>query len=105
MDQNQNQNFNSGFTPMGGSPLGQEPEQKGMSIASMVLGIVGILAWLLPCVGYPVTIVGIILGVIGMKKGGKKMAIVGIVLSVIFLIATLINSIAGVVLQLDQLGY
>lgn len=105
MDQNQNQNFNSGFTPMGGSPLDQQPEQKGMSIASMVLGIVSILAWCLPCVGYPVTIAGIVLGVIGMKKGGKGMAIAGIVLCAIFLVVTLINSIAGVAMNLDSLGY
>lgn len=49
----------------------QGPEQKGMSIASLVLGICGFIAWCIPLFGYPVTIVGIILGALGMKKGGE----------------------------------
>lgn len=72
-----------------------EPEQKRMSIASLVLGICGLFAWCLPPIGYPVTIVGIILGVIGMKKGGKGMAVAGVVCAAIGLVLTVINSVAG----------
>ena len=72
-----------------------QEEEKGMSIASMVLGIVGFIAWCLPIAGYPVTIVGIVLGVKGMKKGGKGMAIAGIIMCTITLVLTLINSILG----------
>lgn len=70
-------------------------EKKGMSIASMVLGIVGFIAWCLPLVGFPVTIVGLVLGILGIKKGGKGMAIAGIIMSSITLVLTLINSIWG----------
>lgn len=63
-----------------------QEEEKGMSIASMVLGIVGFIAWCLPIAGYPVTIVGIVLGVKGMKKGGKGMAIAGIIMCTITLV-------------------
>lgn len=82
-----------------------QEEQKGMSIASLVLGCCGIIAWCIPLLGYPVTIVGIILGCLGMKKGGKKLAIAGIILSAIFLVATLINSILGAMNALSALGY
>ena len=70
-------------------------EKKGMSIASMVLGIVGFIAWCLPLVGFPVTIVGLVLGILGIKKGGKGRAIAGIIMSSITLVLTLINSIWG----------
>ncbi|MCM1107130.1 MAG: DUF4190 domain-containing protein [Blautia sp.] len=76
-----------------GAPV--QEEKKGLSIASLVLGICGFIAWCIPLIGYPVTIVGIICGVLGMKKGGRTMAIVGIVLSGITLFLTLGNSILG----------
>lgn len=81
-----------------------EGEKKGMSIASLVLGCLGIVAWCLPLLGYPVTIVGLILGIVGMKKGGKGLAIAGIILCSIFLLATLINSIAGAMIAIDGLS-
>ncbi len=74
-------------------------ESIGLSIASLVLGIVGIFAWLLPLIGFPVTIVGLILGLKGMKKkAGKGMASAGFVLCVIFLIFTAINSFFGLII-------
>lgn len=77
------------------NPSPQNPEKKGMSIASMILGIVGFFAWCIPLFGFPVTIVGLILGICGIKKGGKGMAIAGIICCVITLILTIINSALG----------
>ncbi len=94
-----------GYNPQDfGYSSAPEPEKKGMSIASLVLGICGFIAWCIPLFGYPVTIVGIILGVIGMKKGGKGMAIAGIVCSAISLVLTVINSVAGVLLATGMLN-
>ena len=88
-----------GYNPQDfGYSSAPEPEKKGMSIASLILGICGFIAWCIPLFGYPVTIVGIILGAIGMKKGGKGMAIAGIICSAIAFVLTLINSIAGVLM-------
>lgn len=71
-------------------------ERNGLSIASLVLGLIGIVAWLLPLAGYPVTIVAIVLGVKGMKQqSGRGMAIAGLVLGIVFLVLTLINSVLG----------
>ena len=99
MDYNNNNynNYNNGtgfYQPM------PPRENKGLSIASMVLGICGFLAWCLPLLGYPVSIVGLILGCIGIKKGGKGMAIAGIIMSAITLVLTLGNSILGVLMYL-----
>lgn len=86
------------------SPM-MQPEKKGQSIASLVLGICSFIAWLIPLFGYPVSIVGIVMGAMGMKKGGKKMAIAGIICSSIGLLITLINSIAGVIMMMGMMNY
>jgi len=72
----------------------------GKAIASLVLGIVGLLAWYVPLFGYPVTTVGLVLGVMGMKSSRRGMAITGVVLSAIGLVITIINSALGVYLFL-----
>ena len=75
----------------------------GKSIASFVLGLVGILAWLLPLVGYPVTIVGLVLGCIARKKEKNGFSLAGIILSALTLALTLGNSILGVLFVYSQL--
>ena len=70
-------------------------DKKGLSIASLVLGILGFIVWLLPIVGFPVIIVGLILGIIGHNKGGKGFSTAGIILCIITLILTTANSAFG----------
>ena len=70
-------------------------DKKGLAIASLVLGIINLCAWFIPICGGPLAIVGIVLGVLGIKSSKKTLAIVGIVLSALGLIATIINAIAG----------
>ena len=55
-------------------------EKKGLSIASMVLGIVSIVLFCIWYISLPCAILAIIFAVIGMKNGGKGMAIAGLVL-------------------------
>lgn len=75
----------------------EAPQQNksGSAIASLVLGIIGIIAWILPLVGFPVTIVGLVLGFKGKSSDKKGLAIAGIVLCIITLIFTALNSIMG----------
>lgn len=78
-----------------GSPGVQRPQVsqgRGRAVASLVLGIVGMLAWLLPCMGLPITIVGLVLGILDRKGPGRSMAIAGIILCCIGLAATLVNA-------------
>jgi hypothetical protein len=70
-----------------------------MGIASLVLGIVGLLAWLLPLAGFPITIVGLTLGLRAKKSGKSSLATAGIVLNIIGLVATAINSALGAYLN------
>ena len=72
--------------------------QKDMQEVSFVLGIVGIIAWLLPLFGYPVTIVGLVLGCIARKDKKNGFNLAGIILSAITLALTLGNSILGVIM-------
>ena len=76
-------------------------EKKGLSLTSMILGIVGFLAWCIPLLGFPVCITGLILGIIGIKKGGKGMAIAGIIMCSITLLLTIGNSILGAMIALS----
>lgn len=63
------------------------------------LGLWSIIAWIIPLAGYPVTICGIINSLKGIKSKEKKnKAIIGLILSIVFLIITLINSIWGAIL-------
>lgn len=80
-----------------------DKKNNGLSIASFVLGLVGLLAWLLPLVGYPVTIVGLILGCISRKHGKNGFGLTGIILCIICLVLTLGNSCLGVLLFTQNL--
>ena len=68
-----------------------------MVTAGFVLGLVGIVAWFIPFVGFPVTIVGLVLSVRGRSKSPEKkgLANAGLVLNIIFLVATIVNSAIG----------
>jgi hypothetical protein len=66
------------------------------AIVSFVLGIASLIAWCIPICGAPISIVGIVLGVRGLGSTSQRaMAIVGIVLCSLGLIATLINAAVG----------
>ena len=76
-----------------------EKKMIGFSIASLALGVISLCGWVLPCLGIPLTIAGIVLGIIGIKKNAlKPMAIVGIILNALMLIAGLVNAIFGAVI-------
>lgn len=69
-----------------------------MIVAGFVLGVVGVFGWVIPLIGFPVTITGLILSIRGRSKaqGSKGLATAGIVLNVIFLVVTIVNSAIGV---------
>lgn len=60
-------------------------ESKGLSIASMVLGIVSVVLFCIWYISVPCAILAIIFGIVGKKKGGKGMAIAGLVLGIVAL--------------------
>ncbi|MBR4255256.1 MAG: zinc ribbon domain-containing protein [Lentisphaeria bacterium] len=64
------------------------PNEQNKSVASLVLGLVGLIAWFIPLFGAPVSIVGLVLGV-------RKKYTTGIVLNVIGLVLTVANAAIG----------
>ena len=87
-----NDNLNNSSPP-------SSPPGKGMSIASMVLGIVGLVFFWVIYISLPVAIVGIILGALSKKKlveagAPAGMATAGIVMSVIVIAASIIFLLA-----------
>jgi len=70
------------------------PETNGPGIASLVLGIIGVLTSLISVtffIGLPVSIVGLVLAVVGMRRiNGKGLAIAGLVLSLIGIVVSAI---------------
>jgi hypothetical protein len=73
----------------------EETKHKGKAAASMVLGIIGLVAWLIPLFGVPITITGLVLGIVGLKSSKQGMAIAGIVMCVIELGLNAMNSLIG----------
>ena len=85
--------YEGAFCPNCGTPANQTPtpqqsnSKKGMAIAALILGILGLL---LSCVGIGIIfgIIGLVLGIISIsqRRNGKGMAIVGIVLGALSII-------------------
>ena len=70
------------------------------ALVGMILGLYSIIAWIIPLIGYPCTIVGIIFSACGIGSEKKSFSVAGLVLSIIFLILTLINSFLGMLMYM-----
>lgn len=77
-----------------------ENNNNNRAVASLVLGLVSIVTWLFPIAGYITTILAIVFATKGRHSEKKGMATAGLVLGIIFLVVTLLNSIFGA-----SLGY
>ena len=70
-------------------------KHNGKATASLVLGIISLITWLLPLFGFPVAIVGVVMGFYGMKSEKKNRGVAGLVLSIIGLVCTVANAAIG----------
>ncbi len=77
------------------SPLEEVDGTGGKATASLVLGLISIITWIIPLIGLPTTITGLVLGIKGLGPQRRGKAIAGIVLSVIFLVITVLNAALG----------
>ena len=75
-----------------------ENNNNNRAVASLVLGLVSIVTWLFPIAGYFTTILAIVFATKGRHSEKKGMATAGLVLGIIFLVVTLLNSIFGAIL-------
>ncbi|MDF2614762.1 MAG: hypothetical protein K0S71_2548 [Clostridia bacterium] len=70
---------------------------------SLILGIVGSLGWIVPIIGLPVTIVGTVLGAVGIKtKNARGIAIAGFVINTVFLMASIAKGILDIIKYLKK---
>lgn len=75
-----------------------KPESSAGSLTSLVLGIIASLGWIIPIIGLPVTIVGIVLGAMNLKnRKSKGLAIAGFVVNIVFLCASIAKGIVDIV--------
>lgn len=63
----------------------EEDQRKGLSIASMVLGIVSLVIWANFLISVTCGILAIVFGNIGKKRAGQKMAKAGFIMGIIAL--------------------
>lgn len=80
---------------MSGNFNGGDASKNSKAVIGLVLGIVGLIAWFIPLIGAPITIIGLIFGIKGLKSLKHGMAIAAIVLSSIGLFATIVNASIG----------
>jgi Na+/H+-dicarboxylate symporter len=59
-------------------------------MSSLKLGLVGLFIWIIPIIGFPLTVVGITLGIEEIY-GKKNNAKIGLILNIIGLVLTLVN--------------
>lgn len=76
----------------------RETGRSGLASASRMLGFIGLLAWILPIVGFPIAVIGLVLGIVSLKDGNRGKTLTGIVLCSVGLVLTLVNSAAGIYL-------
>ena len=62
---------------------------------SVVFGLLGLVAWMLPVVGFPVTIIGFVLGCKGRSSDRRSLALAGMGLSLLGLLLCTGNSYLG----------
>lgn len=68
---------------------------KKNAVIGFVLGIFGLVAWTLPVVGAPVTVLGLVYSIKGLKSLKRDLAIAGMVICIIGIVATISNIAIG----------
>jgi hypothetical protein len=66
-----------------------------MAVASLILGLLSVVAWFFPVAGVPIAIAGIVTGIIGVSSANPSLAVLGITLSSIGLVASIANAAIG----------
>jgi hypothetical protein len=67
----------------------------GKALASLILGVIGLLAWCLPILGLPITITGIVLASKSLRTRSRGLAIAGLILCIVGLVFSVINMAWG----------
>ena len=74
---------------------GVDPAAGSKGTASLVMGCIGLVGWIIPLIGLPLTITGVVFGLKSKKLGGGGSATAGIVLCSIGLALSVLNAALG----------
>jgi hypothetical protein len=74
------------------------PDKTGLAVASLVLGILALMAWLIPLIGLPVAIAGFVLGWMARVSINRVIALIGMGLSLFGLLFSCGNGYLGAML-------
>ena len=66
--------------------------RNGAATAGLVLGIISLVAWLIPLISLPVCIIGLIQSIRGVKSQNRAAANGGIVMNIIGMVATIVHA-------------
>jgi heme/copper-type cytochrome/quinol oxidase subunit 2 len=80
-----------------------EQNEKKPAVAPLVLGILSFTGILLAIFGYIFGIIGLVLSVKDRKQPNSKYGTAGMVLSIIGLVVTVINSIIGAIMMMNMM--
>ena len=73
-----------------------------LAIIALVIGCINLLSWCLPICGFPLSIGGIVCGVLGIGSPTKRtLAIIGLILCVLGLIASIANAVIGAMMVME----
>jgi hypothetical protein len=84
------------------SQFGPPATTNSKAVVALVLGLAGLGFWCCPLIGLPITIAGLVLGIMSLRSSSRGMAIAAIVLSSVGLALTIVNAILGAVIALAQ---
>lgn len=76
-------------------PTDHSGVSNGKGTTSVVLGGLSLLGWLIPLIGLPLSIAGLVYGIKSLKTTHHRRAVVGIVLSAIGLLLSIVNASIG----------
>jgi len=77
------------------SPTPPAQDRRGKATAGFVLGLVGVLAWILPIFGLPINVTGLVLSAQSLSYSKRGLAVAGLTLSIIGTVLTIINASIG----------
>jgi len=96
--------YGAQFTPYSATPVtsSEQGRQEGWGVASLILGLFGLLAWCCPLIGIVVGILAIIFGIMAIARGATALGIIGIILGALCLILSIINVIVGMAMMMAE---
>lgn len=91
--------------PQAATPAAPNPSANTQAVAGFIIGLCMLVAWFIPLCGLPLGLTGLVLSILGMRGVGsaRTQATVGLVLSILGLLAAIGNAILGVMLATRSL--